>query len=62
MCVLPEFTYIKQGWDRDNIYILFLARSSQESPGTEFGNTGQESARDFRAFHQDGGMGFLPAR
>lgn len=66
MCVLPQVIYIKQGkqdgWVRDNIYILFLGRSSQESSGTEFGNAGQESARGFRALHQDGGMEFLLVR
>lgn len=66
MCVLPQVTYIKQGkqdgWVRDNIYILFLGRSSQESSGTEFGNAGQESARGFRALHREGGMEFLLVR
>lgn len=33
----------RNGWDRSNISVLFLGRFSQESSGTELGNTGQES-------------------
>lgn len=48
----------ESGWDRHKIYVWLLDRSSQEGSRAELGNMGQESARDLRALHQDGGVGF----
>ena len=57
--------YIKQGkgngWDRDNISVWLLDRSSQEGSGAQLGNMGKKSARDLRTLHQHGGMRFTLA-